>query len=65
VGGLWSESDRVVRPWSARLEERNPAVTNVQIPDRGHLTICRDPRLIARVVLELVDSEQRQPVAAA
>jgi pimeloyl-ACP methyl ester carboxylesterase len=54
-----SDGDRVVPPSSARLEELHPAVTNVHVPGRGHLTICRDPGLVARVVLELVRSERR------
>jgi hypothetical protein len=49
----------VVPPSSARLEVSAYAATNVHIPNRGHLTICRDPGLIARVVVELLRSEGR------
>jgi len=43
---------------SARLGEGVAAFTNLHIPSRGHLTICRDPDLIARVVQELLGSER-------
>src|SRR3954447_7918542 len=58
--GVW-----LVPPSSARLNSHGCVVTNVHVPARGHLTICRDPDLIARVVLELLDSQERVPAAAA
>jgi pimeloyl-ACP methyl ester carboxylesterase len=62
---FWSDGDWVVRPSSARLEEGTLPVTNVHVPGCGHLTICRDPGLITRLVRELLDSEQRLPAASA
>jgi pimeloyl-ACP methyl ester carboxylesterase len=62
---FWSDGDWVVPPSSARLEEHDPAVTDVHVPGRSHLTICRDSGLVARVVLELVGSERRLHEAAA
>jgi predicted alpha/beta hydrolase family esterase len=56
----YSDGDRVVRPSSARLTDPAFAATNVLVPGRGHLTICRDPRLVAGVVSQLVRSEQRE-----
>jgi pimeloyl-ACP methyl ester carboxylesterase len=54
-----SDRDWVVPPSSARLAHRDPTVTNLRVPGPGHLTICQDPGLIARVVLELSGSEGR------
>jgi len=62
---FWSDGDWVVPPSSARLGEWDPAVTDVLVPGRGHLTICRDSGLVAQVVHELIGSEQRLLGAAA
>jgi predicted alpha/beta hydrolase family esterase len=53
----YSDGDRLVRPSSARLDEPGLDATNVHVPGRGHLTICRDPRLVAGVTRELLHSE--------
>jgi pimeloyl-ACP methyl ester carboxylesterase len=55
---FWSDGDWVVPPSSARLGELHPAVTDVRVPGRSHLTICRDTGLVTRVVLELIGSER-------
>jgi pimeloyl-ACP methyl ester carboxylesterase len=54
-----SDADWWVPPSSARLPSTHSAVTNVHVPGAGHLTICRHPGLIARVVVELSGSERR------
>jgi pimeloyl-ACP methyl ester carboxylesterase len=53
----YSDTDRVVPPWSARLTDPRLAARNVLVPGCGHLTMCRDPRLLASVVSELLRSE--------
>lgn len=62
---FWSDGDWVVPPSSARLGGLDPAVTDVHVPGRSHLTICQDSGLVARVVLELIGSERRLLDAAA
>ena len=59
----YSDADRVVPPSSARLDESRLRATNLLIPGCGHLTICRDARLIRSLVTELIRSES--PVAPA
>jgi pimeloyl-ACP methyl ester carboxylesterase len=54
-----SDGDWWVPPSSARLPSSDPAVTNVDVPGTGHLTMCRHPGVIARVIDELLSSEQR------
>jgi len=67
----YSDGDRVVPAWSAQLTDRRLGATNLLVPSRGHLTICRDPWLVASVVGQLTrtESEQsavrRQPASAA
>jgi pimeloyl-ACP methyl ester carboxylesterase len=53
----YSDSDWVVLPASARLTEPRYRATNVLIPGCGHLTICRDERLIRSLVSELIRTE--------
>jgi pimeloyl-ACP methyl ester carboxylesterase len=54
---LYSDSDRIVPSSSARLTDPRFRATNVHIPGTGHLTICRDPRLVACLVGELIRTE--------
>jgi pimeloyl-ACP methyl ester carboxylesterase len=60
---FYSDGDRVVPPSTARLPD--PVATNVLVPGCGHVTICRDPRLVAGVVSHLVRSEQPSVADAA
>jgi triacylglycerol esterase/lipase EstA (alpha/beta hydrolase family) len=53
----YSDADRVVLPESARLSDPHYRATNLLIPGCGHLTICRDPRLISSLVSELIRTE--------
>jgi len=53
----FTDQDLVVSPATARLSGRGPDVTNLLIQGCGHLTICRDARLIRSVVHELTRSE--------
>ena len=53
----YSDADRVVRPASARLDDPRYGAANVLIPGAGHLTICRDTRLIRSLVPELIRTE--------
>lgn len=53
----YSDADRVVPPSSARLDETHYRATNLLIPGAGHLTICRDARLIRSLVTELIRTE--------
>lgn len=46
----YSDRDRLVRPRSARLEERALRATNVLVPGVGHLGIVRSPLFLASVV---------------
>ena len=52
-----SDADRVVPPASARLDDPRYGAANVLIPGAGHLTICRDARLIRSLVPELIRTE--------
>jgi pimeloyl-ACP methyl ester carboxylesterase len=52
-----SDADRIVRPASARLDDPRYGAANVLIPGAGHLTICRDARLIRSLVPELIRTE--------
>jgi hypothetical protein len=62
----YSNADRVVTPASARLDDPRDRAANLLIPDCGHLTICRDTRLIRSLVLELIRTEKLAgPVAPA
>ena len=71
----YSDGDRVVPPASARLDDPRYRAANLLIPGCGHLTICRDVRLISSLVPELIRTEAfadltvpagagREPVAA-
>ena len=62
---FYSDGDRLVPPALARLDGPGFAAANVLVPGRGHLTICRDPRLIDGVVRELLGSESIPQAAAA
>jgi pimeloyl-ACP methyl ester carboxylesterase len=53
----YSDGDRVVRPSSARLDDPRYSAANLLIPGSGHLTICRDARLISSLVPELIRTE--------
>jgi hypothetical protein len=53
----YSDRDRVVPPASARLDDPRYGAANLLIPDCGHLTICRDVRLIRSLVPELIRTE--------
>jgi pimeloyl-ACP methyl ester carboxylesterase len=53
----YSDRDRIVPPASARLDDPRYAAANLLIPGCGHLTICRDPRLIRSLVPELIRTE--------
>jgi pimeloyl-ACP methyl ester carboxylesterase len=53
----YSDCDRIVAPASARLDDGAHPATNVLIPGCGHLTICRDPRLLRSLVSELIRTE--------
>ena len=53
----YSDRDRVVPPASARLDDPHYEAANLLIPDCGHLTICRDLRLISSLVPELIRTE--------
>jgi pimeloyl-ACP methyl ester carboxylesterase len=53
----YSDADRLVPPASARLDDPHWAAANLLIPGCGHLTICRDTRLIRSLALELIRSE--------
>jgi len=73
----YSDGDRVVPPASARLDDPRYGAANLLIPGCGHLTICRDVRLIRSLLRELIRTEtsahadatapagaRREPVAA-
>lgn len=71
----YSDGDRVIPPASARLDDPRYGAANLLIPDCGHLTICRDVRLIRSLVPELIRTEtfpdptvpagaSREPMAA-
>jgi len=53
----YADRDRVVPPASARLDDPRYAAVNMPIPGCGHLTICRDERLIRSLVQELIRTE--------
>ena len=53
----YSDGDRVVTPASARLDDPRYRAANLLIPGCGHLTICRDMRLISSLVPELIRTE--------
>ena len=62
----YADRDRVVPPASARLDDPRYGAANVLIPGAGHLTICRDVRLISSLVPELIRTETlADPVAPA
>jgi pimeloyl-ACP methyl ester carboxylesterase len=71
----YSDTDRFVPPASARLDDPRWGAANLLIPGCGHLTICRDARLIRSLARELIRSEMlaaptalagagREPMAA-
>ena len=71
----YTDGDLFVPPASARLDDPRYGAANLLIPDCGHLTICRDVRLIRSLVPELVRTEtfadpmaptdgDREPMAA-
>jgi pimeloyl-ACP methyl ester carboxylesterase len=53
----YSDADLVVPPASARLDDPRYGAGNLLIPGCGHLTICRDARLIQSLVPELIRTE--------
>jgi pimeloyl-ACP methyl ester carboxylesterase len=53
----YSDRDRIVPPASARLDDPRYGAANLLIPGCGHLTICRDVRLIRSLVPELIRTE--------
>jgi pimeloyl-ACP methyl ester carboxylesterase len=53
----YSDGDRVVPPASARLDDPRYNAANLLVPGCGHLTICRDVRLIGSLVAELIRTE--------
>ena len=53
----YSDGDHVVPPASARLDDPRFGAANLLIPGCGHLTICRDMRLIWSLVPELIRTE--------
>ena len=53
----YSDGDRVVPPASARLDDPRFGAANLLVPGCGHLTICRDVRLIGSLVPELIRTE--------
>jgi pimeloyl-ACP methyl ester carboxylesterase len=53
----YSDRDRLVPAASARLDDIGYGATNLLIPDCGHLTICRDERLIRSLVTELTRTD--------
>lgn len=53
----YSDGDRIVPPASARLDDPRYSAANLLIPGCGHLTICRDVRLIGSLVPELIRTE--------
>jgi pimeloyl-ACP methyl ester carboxylesterase len=61
----YSDADRIVPASSARLDEPRRRATNVLIPGCGHLTICRDARLVRSVVDELIRTETSRTPAVA
>jgi len=61
----YSDGDRIVPPASARLDDPGYAAINLLIPGCGHLTICRDARLIGSLVSQLARAEACHELAAA
>jgi pimeloyl-ACP methyl ester carboxylesterase len=62
----YSDGDRIVPPASARLDDPRYGAANLLIPGCGHLTICRDMRLIRSLVPELIRTETfAEPTAPA
>jgi len=57
----YTDGDRIVPTTSARLDDAGSRAINVLIPRSGHLTICRDPRLIRSLVHELIRTEAAVP----
>jgi pimeloyl-ACP methyl ester carboxylesterase len=53
----YSDGDRIVPPASARLDGPGYRAANLLIPGCGHLTICRDARLIRSLVSQLIRTE--------
>jgi pimeloyl-ACP methyl ester carboxylesterase len=53
----YSDADRIVPPASARLDDPGYGAVNLLIPGCGHLTICRDARLIGSLVSQLIRTE--------
>jgi triacylglycerol lipase len=53
----YSDGDRVVPPASAQLHDPHYGAVNLLIPGCGHLTICRDARLIRSLVSRLIRTE--------
>ena len=60
----YADRDRVVPPASARLDDPRYAAVNLPIPGCGHLTVCRDARLIGSLVRELIRTETLDDPAA-
>jgi pimeloyl-ACP methyl ester carboxylesterase len=60
----YSDGDRVVPAASARLDDPDYNAANLLIPGSGHLTSCRDVRLISSLVPELIRTETLADFAA-
>ncbi|MCU1613711.1 MAG: lpsA [Frankiales bacterium] len=59
-----SDDDWLVPPSAARLRPWDSTVRNLHVAGAGHLTICRHPALVVRLVVELLRSEWRALGAA-
>jgi pimeloyl-ACP methyl ester carboxylesterase len=60
----YADRDWIVPPASARLDDPRYAAVNLPIPGCGHLTICRNARLIHSLVGELIRTETSADPAA-
>lgn len=54
------EMDRIVTASSARVEGPRRTVTNISIPETGHMTICRHPALLRSLTEQLQSAEVQQ-----
>jgi pimeloyl-ACP methyl ester carboxylesterase len=60
----YADRDWIVPSASARLDDPHYAAVNLPIPGCGHLTICRNARLIHSLVRELIRTETSADPAA-
>lgn len=50
---LWGEEDRVIPPlWGKRLEQLNPQITRVEIPNAGHCLYDEYPQLVNQWIVD-------------